>query len=211
MSTSTTKFDIGDCVILNHFERPWAKHICVVVGIGDGKYHVKYLNNEPEFACYNSPHIVTSLSDATLIEDFGVDLHFDHECFWCEQTRHSIATYEDGAIRRWQETYPIRVSFDPSVAKVATMPQSESAFRISKHSTKSQLDDVTRGMPIGITDINGMMICVGDTLRFDTQNWGQEKPPFFTIKIRRGEIVGLGSAYDWSNLCEIVKFAKRKK
>lgn len=65
------------------------------------------------------------------------------------------------------------------------------------------LDAMTKGMPIGVTDANGVPICVGDTLRFDPVEWGSDCE--FVIQVRNGAIVGNGCQSDWRNWCSIVK------
>jgi len=67
----------------------------------------------------------------------------------------------------------------------------------------NDLDRQTFGTPIGRNDRNGNPIHVGDTLRFDPEEWtgGCE----FQILIRDGKITGKGTSNDWSNWCWIVK------
>lgn len=61
------------------------------------------------------------------------------------------------------------------------------------------------GIPIGVHDMHGKPIHVGDTLRFDEREWGDNTTNVFTIKIERGEITKLGGgAGDLENWCEII-------
>jgi hypothetical protein len=72
----------------------------------------------------------------------------------------------------------------------------------------AELDSVTRGMPIGINDRDGVQICVGDVLEFDEREWGNSSTRFL-IEIRDGQIVGNGTPSDWKNWCRVIHKAYR--
>lgn len=107
------RFKVGDLVILNEVERPCGKMVCVVVfdhapmGLN---YGVVYLNADPDFDSFCKPSIRGSLNEATLVEDFGVELRIscpqsagDRPEYWFEKTGKSKAKYKDGKPRGWQE------------------------------------------------------------------------------------------------------------
>lgn len=59
------------------------------------------------------------------------------------------------------------------------------------------------GMPIDAKDKHGMPIHVGDTLRFDRDEWGGDNN-VFTVTVRRGGIEYLGAPSDLREYCEIL-------
>jgi hypothetical protein len=75
-----------------------------VTEVHEGKqlYTVKYLNSGSDLQFFNNPGMMTHLTDATPIEDFGVILRllpgYGYSC-----VPKSNATYEDGQPRYWQE------------------------------------------------------------------------------------------------------------
>ena len=60
-----------------------------------------------------------------------------------------------------------------------------------------------RGVPIGVNDRNGKPIHIGDTLRFEEQEWGETME--FVIELRDGQIQHPGATGDLSSWCEVVK------
>jgi hypothetical protein len=74
------------------------------------------------------------------------------------------------------------------------------------------------GTPIGCNDKHGKPVHIGDTLRFDPNEWyrhkrfkaalrgepcAPEKDPLFTVRIERGEIYMWGCPSDTESWCEI--------
>ncbi len=84
----------------------------------------------------------------------------------------------------------------------SSAPSASRCYAAAEH--VETLDLMTKGMPIGVTDANGVPICVGDTLHFDPDEWGSDDCEF-VVQVRNGEIVGNGCPSDWRNWCWIVK------
>ena len=59
------------------------------------------------------------------------------------------------------------------------------------------------GVPIGIDDVHGKPIRIGDTMRFDETEYGE--PCEFMISLENGLIQHPGATSDLSNWCEIIK------
>lgn len=59
------------------------------------------------------------------------------------------------------------------------------------------------GMWIGVNDRHGRRIHLGDTLRFDPQEWGGHIDCEFVIALQEGEIVHPGSPGDLTQWCEV--------
>ncbi len=60
------------------------------------------------------------------------------------------------------------------------------------------------GVPIGVCDRNGNPLHIGDTLKFDPREWGDDCC-VFEIKLENGEIVHPGTTSDLSNWCDLVR------
>lgn len=67
-----------------------------------------------------------------------------------------------------------------------------------------------RGVAIGVNDMHGRPIHIGDTLVFDEREWGAPLPPF-VIEIKKGLIQHPGSTGDLSSWCEIIETWDGKK
>lgn len=107
---------VGDVVIMNYVDRPHAALVCVVVGTFGDQYLCRYLNADPAYDKFNSPHMRSSLREATRLQDFGVDLFFFQDEYWCQPNGASVATYADGKPRKWQESNPVHHRFRQDVA-----------------------------------------------------------------------------------------------
>lgn len=67
----------------------------------------------------------------------------------------------------------------------------------------TQMGRSALGIPIGLKDMHGTPVHIGDTLRFDEKEWGG--PCTFIIELNRGEIEMCGSPSDISSWCEVIK------
>jgi hypothetical protein len=110
-------FKIGDCIIINEFDKPSAYMLAVIVGKNFDYFQVAYLNADPRFDEYCSPSMENKLDRATKIETFGVELMSAAGKYWVERITPSQAKYPDGKTRIWQESCPMRYSIRKSVAK----------------------------------------------------------------------------------------------
>ena len=103
------KFVVGDCVILNHVDRPSAEMIAVVTSrILHGwreheLYAWSYVNADPKFDYWCNRVDYCTLATATKLTDFGVILQQQDTHYWCQRVGESIALYPDGAPRKWQD------------------------------------------------------------------------------------------------------------
>jgi len=100
------KFEIGEYVIVNEFDRPCARLIARVTGANECLYISGKLKHDATM----------DLSRAISIKDFCVEVQFDTYQYqavrWSET---SNARYPSGAVRRWQECgesiQPIKQTF----------------------------------------------------------------------------------------------------
>lgn len=97
-----SKIKVGSYVIINHTDKPCTRLIAQVTGAD--------YEHERVIARYickgtNQTTCTGRLSEATLVEDFGVDLIFDRDLTVKIGMikRASVATYKDGRPRQWQE------------------------------------------------------------------------------------------------------------
>ena len=60
------------------------------------------------------------------------------------------------------------------------------------------------GVPIGVCDRNGNPLHIGDTLKFDAREWGDDHC-VFEIRLEKGQIVHPGTTSDLSNWCDLVR------
>ena len=120
------KFEIGDCVILNYCECPSGKLVAVVVGVLEDFYLCKYLNADSKLDSCCDPPMQNMLKRATKVEDFGVKIHKEDGKYWCEQISESVAKYEDGKPRNWQEYWTFKYTYRPEVADLV-WPAEQSA------------------------------------------------------------------------------------
>ena len=111
---SEPKFKVGDLVILNEAERPCGGMVCVVVRSQSSgevvNYSVMYLNADPDFDPFCNSPMRSSLTEATLVKDFGVEFRMsgsEHDggnpYYWFKKIGVSKAKYKDGMPRDWQE------------------------------------------------------------------------------------------------------------
>lgn len=78
------------------------------------------------------------------------------------------------------------------------------------HERPDGLWELRVAVPIGINDRHGDPVHVGDTLRFDEEEWGGSDSTF-KVELVDGEIVGKGVASEWNEWCEILtKFDGRE-
>lgn len=117
------KLKVGDCVIVNCIEQPCARMVAVVTKASKKKQrvHCKYLNSESCFDPFNDPTMKPAIARVTKLTDFGVKLHFDEvtQQYWCEQLAQSVAKYEDGQLRPWQDhKESLKYSARPDVLKL---------------------------------------------------------------------------------------------
>lgn len=126
MSDLKTNIKPGDLVIINNFDTPEGRLICIITSIvksGDKiKYFAKYISREMKKK-YHDRHIDTFFRDCflldkgpTKIEDFGVRLILNNfPTATVKIIQESSATYEDGRPRKWQgfdnETFKIRSDY----------------------------------------------------------------------------------------------------
>lgn len=59
------------------------------------------------------------------------------------------------------------------------------------------------GIPIGVNDLKGQPIHIGDKLCFDTQEWGGECE--FVVELSKGKIIHPGATADLTDFCEIIE------
>ena len=71
-------------------------------------------------------------------------------------------------------------------------------------SRSSSCYPVGYGVPIGLNDKHGNPVHIGDTLKFDEDEWGGKFEPY-VVTIEEGEIQLFGSPSDVPQFCEVVK------
>ena len=59
------------------------------------------------------------------------------------------------------------------------------------------------GVYIGVNDVNGQPIHIGDHLQFDEKEYGE--PCEFVVELFEGELHYCGAASDLSNYCTIIQ------
>lgn len=96
-----SKIKAGSYVIINYADKPCTRLIAEVIA-------VDHLHNRvsARYICKDTSMKTCTgrLSEATLVEDFGVDLVFDRDLTVKGIiSREPVATYGDGRRRRWQE------------------------------------------------------------------------------------------------------------
>lgn len=102
---------VGDYVIINEVDCPCARLVAEVtevrpirdiIDLEQYQVKAKYLSgNTSMFECS------AGLSRVTKVTDFGVDIVIGDDHFICTRSRDSVATYEDGQIRQWQDNRTI--------------------------------------------------------------------------------------------------------
>lgn len=117
--SKATRFEIGDCVILNEHEKPCAEMICVVVGKVGDYFECAYLNAASKFDEYCCPSMQNQLERAHRIEEFGVELRSAAGKYWVEKVGASQVKYPDGETRLWQESFVHRWAIRKEVARLA--------------------------------------------------------------------------------------------
>lgn len=101
------KFNRGDLVTINHFDRPCTRLIAVVKSCDNGLVNAVYLTTGTILKkCY------APIENVTLISDFGVNAKIYDGVVSCDQMHQSIAKYKDATPRSWQEepvcVFPVR-------------------------------------------------------------------------------------------------------
>ncbi len=61
------------------------------------------------------------------------------------------------------------------------------------------------GVYIGLEDVNGYPIHIGDVLEFDVREWGSSEGNVFTVTLEKGDISGCGVPSEWPSFCRIIK------
>jgi hypothetical protein len=109
------KLDVGNCVILNEFDRPCGYLVAVITEVLDDHYYCKYLSEETSLDTYNNANGKLGLrvpkgynQFPTPVEDFGVRVVYDEKnrLYSCVRFGESKARYPDDSIRHWQENFP---------------------------------------------------------------------------------------------------------
>lgn len=99
--------EVGSFVIINEVDAPTCKlvaqvtelHQTIMISGKEGQIVVaKYL---AEYPCRDK--CSAEIDRVTLVSAFGVDVTITNDSIICEKNRESIAKYEDGGIREWQD------------------------------------------------------------------------------------------------------------
>lgn len=117
----SSRLEIGHCVILNEFEEPSGRMVCVIVDKDDDFFYVKYINADSSLGIHNWNSGMKAKRDQagihrmTPLSVFGVRIIAYHRAatiptrgrwyYICEKIGESTATYCDGKPRRWQERH----------------------------------------------------------------------------------------------------------
>ena len=95
---------VGHCVIINDCDCPGGNLVALVTSASDESVEARYLSVETGMReCRSS-----SPASVTPVGEFGVEVRHDGVDFWCEVVGGSVATYEDGEPRSWQELHGAR-------------------------------------------------------------------------------------------------------
>lgn len=118
-----SKIDVGHCLILNDFEEPSGRMVCVIADADDKSVWCKYLSSDRVFDSHNKRRGMqisrgSALHDVTPLNAFGVRIVARYITgalsndggwvYYCERIGESTATYRDGHPRRWQEHEPLK-------------------------------------------------------------------------------------------------------
>lgn len=118
-----SKIEVGHCVILNDFEEPSGRMVCVIADSDNWYVWCKYLNSDHAFSTFNHRHGMRISRDSafhnlTPLNAFGVRIVARYEAgtntvhggwiYHCERIGESTATYRDGNPRRWQDREPLK-------------------------------------------------------------------------------------------------------
>jgi hypothetical protein len=109
---------VGCCVILNELEQPCSKLIAVVWKI-ESVLICRYLCDWDHLKPFFRNGVRSAVHEATTVGHFGVSVKFEDGRYWCEQSGESIATYDDGKPRYWQEEFGVKRTADVRVAYLA--------------------------------------------------------------------------------------------
>lgn len=103
------EISVGHCVILNDFEKPCGRLLCVITEVGESGIRAKYLNADTRYDLHNKGAGMfvakqSHLHNLTPVQSFGVRVFydFDRDRYMCEKTGESVAKYADGSAREWQ-------------------------------------------------------------------------------------------------------------
>ena len=95
---------VGNCVIVNEFDRPSGHLLAVVVAIDEvvGVAYCKYLCAHPSLDRFNlEGGIPSPVGVVTPVSRFGVEVQLNGEFYQCVKTGDTVATYQSGEVRNW--------------------------------------------------------------------------------------------------------------
>lgn len=96
---------VGNCVIVNHFDRPTSELVAVITSREGDEVRWKYLNSHHRLDSYAAGDgMVGPASEVAPLAHFGVEVFTDGSFYWCEKFRKvSEARYPGGGVREWQQ------------------------------------------------------------------------------------------------------------
>src|SRR5688500_13556602 len=65
------------------------------------------------------------------------------------------------------------------------------------------------GMFTGLYDRMGQPIHIGDTVRFDPKEWGNDETNVFVVRFEKGELQVNGTPFDMHQWCEVIQPAQQ--
>lgn len=89
----------GHLVIINEIDCPYGRLAAMVTKVDGENVTARYFCSEVDMDICTSHKLCL----VTPLNDFGVVVKHDGVEFHCDVVSDSVATYEDGEIRRWQE------------------------------------------------------------------------------------------------------------
>ncbi|MES2662312.1 MAG: hypothetical protein V4629_03320 [Pseudomonadota bacterium] len=113
MKTKVTK---GSLVIINTTDSPCLNCIAKVTSIKKGTVYAKYISKNM-LKKYGNRYCWTSTGMATHIHDFGIEvlkINTEEKTITAKKINNSVATYEDGKPRDWQDER-ITMEYNPRV------------------------------------------------------------------------------------------------
>ena len=118
----SSEIAVGHCVILNDIEQPYGRLIAVIMEMQGNIAFCNYLNADSRLSSFNKKlgMIVNPEEwNTTPVSKFGVEVSYCPEdgSYCCNRIGESVATYQDGKPRQWQERAPITYTARRGVVK----------------------------------------------------------------------------------------------